>query len=215
MQRNLSKDVTHRARMFVALELPGTVRERLVDAQRHYDDLRPILRLVAPESLHVTVQFLGDVDVRRTASIKTALQETTNSVRPFRLTLSEAGTFAGRGPRVVWMGLQKDEGYESLRELHRSLEPRLALLGFEPERRPFAPHVTFARVRERADSSALQAISTLIHSVKQSNLSYGSFDVVTVSLMRSDPAPAGVRYSALARIPLPSAYAGEGGDIVH
>jgi RNA 2',3'-cyclic 3'-phosphodiesterase len=115
-------------RLFVALDLPAAVRGALHDWALSLED--PSLRLIAPESLHVTLLFLGE-------SEPVALPDP-GAAPP----LSLAGP--RRTPRFLAVSLADPSG--RLAELQRAV---FEAAGREPEARPFWPHVTVARTRER------------------------------------------------------------------
>jgi 2'-5' RNA ligase len=101
-------------------------------------------RWVPPESLHLTLRFLGGVSPDRLDALRTDLRGL--GERPFRLALDGVGTFGGRSAvRVVWVGL--GEGTEPAAELAERVEAVCQAAGLEAETRPFRGHVTLARAR--------------------------------------------------------------------
>ena len=103
----------------------------------------PKLRWVRPEGIHLTLKFLGNVEEHRVPSITDALAKATEA---FELTIQPSGVggFGGRRIRVVWVGLEGD--VERLAALATRVDEACGALGFERERRPFAAHLTLARV---------------------------------------------------------------------
>jgi 2'-5' RNA ligase len=127
-------------RLFVAVDLPEALRERLAGMSGGL----PGARWVPPDQLHLTLRFVGDVD----GAVFADLQETLAEVRqePFDLALRGAGHFPPRGaPRVVWVGF---DASEELRRLHAAVERAAQAAGLEPEGRRFHPHVTLARLKD-------------------------------------------------------------------
>src|SRR3972149_5549106 len=104
-------------RLFVAVGLPGQVREalgRLQGELRRHDLSR--LRWVRPQGVHLTLEFLGETPAGRVAAITKALAGATGGRRSFSLALRAPGAFGNRrGPRVLWLDVIGDE--EPLREL--------------------------------------------------------------------------------------------------
>jgi len=101
---------------------------------------------VTPDSLHLTLRFLGAVERDRLEALAGMLRELT--VEPFSVGLAGLGTFGrGSGVRVAWLGLAA--GAEHLRSLAAEVESRCSALGFEPEARAYNPHLTLARSRQR------------------------------------------------------------------
>ena len=126
-------------RLFVAVDLPVAIRERLLPLCYGL----PGARWVAPEQMHLTLRFVGDVD----SSVFGLVREALNEVRAasFSLQLDGVGFFPPRGkPRVVWVGIRKNE---QLVQLHNRIESTLVSIGLEPEGRKYAPHITLARLR--------------------------------------------------------------------
>lgn len=115
-------------RLFVALDLPAAVRGALHDWAASLED--PSLRLIAAESLHVTLLFLGESEPVALPAAGAAPQ--------LRVTR------ARRTPRFLAVSLDDPSG--RCAELHRAV---FAAAGREPEARPFWPHVTVARPRDR------------------------------------------------------------------
>lgn len=147
-------------RCFVGLPLPQEWQDRLAVLRDHLpapgrtpaDDRQPALadllrrlRWTHPGNWHLTLRFLGNVPAPRIPELATALAQV--AFAPFTLAVGRAGAFPARGaPRVVWLGLAR--GAKECASLAASVDAVLAPLGFAPESRPFAPHLTLARVHE-------------------------------------------------------------------
>jgi 2'-5' RNA ligase len=137
-------------RAFVGLPLPEPYQEGLDAVRRHWrDGLASKLSWTRRGNWHLTLKFLGDVEEERLEDVRTALA--TVEFQAFTLQAGGGGFFPPpkRGmlpkPRVVWAGLAK--GAAEARVLAKDVEAALQPLGFEPERRPFSPHLTLARVK--------------------------------------------------------------------
>lgn len=124
-------------RLFVAIDLPGNVREELVGLRK---DL-PGGRWVAGDQLHLTLRFIGDVEAQQQRDIDAALRHVREE--PFSLTLRQVGHF-GRPGRVLWVGMDPSP---RLLALQREVEAALVRAGVPPEERPFSPHITLARLK--------------------------------------------------------------------
>lgn len=144
-------------RCFVGLPLPQEWQDRLAVLRRELDALPPAakppdladllrrLRWTPPRNWHLTLRFLGNVPAPRIPQLTTALAEV--AFAPFTLAVGRAGAFPARGaPRVVWLGLAR--GAKECAALAGAINAALAPLGFAPEGRPFAPHLTLARLHE-------------------------------------------------------------------
>ncbi|HEX7490916.1 MAG TPA: RNA 2',3'-cyclic phosphodiesterase [Candidatus Limnocylindrales bacterium] len=101
-------------------------------------------RWVRVEGLHLTLRFLGATPDERQPALTDALREVAAAAAPFEVTLSGGGSFPNpTHPRVLWIGIAEGDG--ELIELAGRLNERLAPLGWPPEGRPLAPHLTLAR----------------------------------------------------------------------
>jgi RNA 2',3'-cyclic 3'-phosphodiesterase len=138
------------SRLFVAVPVADEIRsaireimEKVAGAsidERAYG--RP--RWVRVEGLHLTLRFLGATPDERQPALAEALVAAATGVRPFRIVLSGGGAFPDpHRPRVLWIGIP--QGAPQLADLVRRLDTNLVPLGWPPEYRPFAPHLTIAR----------------------------------------------------------------------
>ena len=130
----------------MAVGLPDLQRDRLAGYLDGCRVLLPGFRWVAADSLHLTLRFLGRVGPGPLDSLAAALRRLT--VEPFPVTVGGLGAF-GRGSsvRVVWLGVTA--GGHELSRLAAEVEGCTVAAGFEPEERPYHPHLTLARSRER------------------------------------------------------------------
>jgi 2'-5' RNA ligase len=126
-------------RLFVALDLPQSIKQSLEPLAKGLGDVR----WLAPEQQHLTLRFIGDVDSGAVHDIAEALA--TVPAEPFELTLKGLGHLPPRGePRVLWVGVDKNPALASLK---RRIDRALREVAMPPEPRKFAPHVTIARIR--------------------------------------------------------------------
>lgn len=175
-------------RLFVAVELPADVKDALTALETSI----PGTTWVKPAALHLTLRFLGDqIDPIRLTPIKTALASV--KAPSFSLALRGVGRFPpGRRPaRVLWVGM---DDQPALLSLQASVERALGAVGFEPEERPFNPHITLARLKGEG-------------SVERFVEAHGGFraEPFTVSefvLMSSVLTPQGPKYRHEAQFPL-------------
>jgi 2'-5' RNA ligase len=188
-----------RARLFVALDLPETIRDGIVAwGRRALAD--PALRPVPPESLHITLAFLGyrpEKEIDRIAEVVRA------SVGPAPLVeLRDPVPRPRRGRARLFALPALSPGTEALQA---GLEQRLVERGFyEPEKRPYWPHVTVARVRPEARGSRRPAVVADPPAELPEGLGE-AFYGVRLALYRSELKPTGARYVPLAQVELPGA----------
>ena len=187
-------------RLFVACELPSEALEALARVQA---DLRDHgagrLRWVRPEGIHLTLKFLGAVAPDLAERVIDALAKAI--VEPFTLNLrfDRLGSFGGRMRlRVLWVGLAGD--IEELSALAETVEKALKPLGFPRESRPFAPHLTLARVPDEMGVDERSRLADLIAAYTLPPLP--SMSISEVSLMQSFLLPGGARYEQRATFPV-------------
>jgi 2'-5' RNA ligase len=181
-------------RCFIAIELPEEIKRGLreLQAQLKAANQAPV-KWVEPENIHLTLKFLGNVATDRLNEIG---QATTNAVRgtsPFSLEVRELGVFPNpRRVQIVWVGLSGE--VEKLTILQQRIESGLAKLGFAPENRRFTPHLTLARLRDRATPQERERLGQL---VAETEFAARSFIVNSVKLIKSQLTREGPIYSQL------------------
>ena len=187
-------------RAFIAIELPGQIKAALSQIQENLKANRSAsVKWVNPESIHLTLKFLGNVDEAEIPAIKKALSEAVTGVAPFSLGLGEPGAFPNcQAPSVVWVGVGGE--IEPLRTLHNNIDRALTPLGFPPEKRAFSPHLTLGRVRDESLPGEKRRLGENVAAIKTGEKI--SFKVESVNLMRSILAREGAIYSCLASFAL-------------
>lgn len=186
-------------RCFVAIELPAAVKAELSALQQQFKAARmDFARWVNPESIHLTLKFLGEVPQERVPEMVKAIEEAVDGIKPFSLELNGLGVFPNaRQPRVFWVGVGGD--LERLKTLQGNADVTLGALGFEEEQREFTAHLTLARMRDDAAPDQKRAFGELVG--RTSFESRHRFTVHGVNLMRSQLKPTGAVYTALAVVP--------------
>jgi RNA 2',3'-cyclic 3'-phosphodiesterase len=181
-------------RLFTALELPTSVRNRLEELQGGV----PGARWTEPEDMHLTLRFIGEVDEDVAHDIDSVLSVL--RAAPFEIALSGIGEFGGKTPRMLWAGVSKSE---PLISLVQKIENAFQRLGLEPETRKYTPHVTLARLR---DSPRAKVLDFIAHH----NL-FGTepFKVTEFVLFSSHPSPHGHQYTPERKYPLENRTARE------
>jgi 2'-5' RNA ligase len=182
-------------RSFIAIELPeeakrglGRLRSEL-ERQEH-----AFVKWVDPEGIHLTLKFLGNIPSKQVAGVTEAMEGAIRGIPPFHLEISGLGAFPNlRQPRVLWVGI--DGELDKLSGLQRNIDSALIPLGFTKEERSFVPHLTLARIRERASPGERRTFSELVVSTIFEDKYYVGVDAI--SLMRSQLTPAGAIYTRL------------------
>ncbi len=186
--------MAERIRTFIAIELPAAVRRGLGQLQERLKRDRPPVRWVAPDKIHVTLAFLGEIPAERVAVVGDCLARAAAAAAPFEIEAAGLGVFPNANrPRVVWVGIQGE--MEALRALHARLESELAAQGFPKEGRPFSPHLTLGRVRDRAAPPEVRALGKLVGELQAPSL--GRWRVAQAAVIRSDLRPEGPLYTVL------------------
>jgi RNA 2',3'-cyclic 3'-phosphodiesterase len=188
-----------RARLFVALDLPQDVRAGLVDWQRTaLSD--PALRVVRPEALHMTLVFLGYQAEKDAKAIAKAAFDVDGAAPAVELVREPVGVPRGKRPRLIALAANS----EGTVGLQKQVEERLVESGFyEPEKRPFWPHLTVARVKPEAPKSRKPAlIMTPPHPLPEHMFRF--FRPTRLVLFKSHLRRTGAEYEALAELELPT-----------
>ena len=145
-------------RCFVAIDIDDRLRGQIDKLQREFKKRlknQVGIKWVRPELIHLTLKFLGDVEETRAEEIDQTLESVCMGHKSFELEFSTVGSF-GRPPKVLWLGIEK--AISELEKLIQDIEQAFEELGFEKEQRPFSPHLTIARVKERRPDRQLLEI---------------------------------------------------------
>lgn len=189
-------------RLFVALDIDDAIRDRLA---RFLDGVRgfsPDARWARPESLHVTLKFLGERPDEEVEKIKRALEVITAD--SFEMNFRGHGFFPGaRAPRVFWIGI---EAGPKLSSLAATVDEGLTSLDIPKEEHAFTPHLTLARGGRASGSPRRQKGDLPNRSFQQlqeklAALPAPEFGTMTVReffLYQSQLSPGGSKYTKLA-----------------
>jgi 2'-5' RNA ligase len=136
-------------RVFAALPLPpavvGSLEAALAPARRAY----PGLRWVSARGFHVTLHFFGELPEAGVAALQQVFDDPDLRVPAIAMRLGKIGQFPPRGdPRVLWVGLE--QGAEEMQSYWDLFERKIFPLGWTPDVRGFAAHVTVARAGKAA-----------------------------------------------------------------
>lgn len=175
-------------RMFVALDLPLGLRERIFSSPGFDKGKYSGISWVSPENMHLTLKFLGDVPEEKVKAISDALARIASHHRPVGVSYGGFGRF-GRGGSAgaIWLGASDRSG--KLAALAGDIEGSLEGLGFAREGRPFSPHLTVCRVREGSNLPSWEEIRPLFNDVREDVLHEG------FSLYESELTPRGPIYT--------------------
>jgi len=154
---------------------------------------RPDLRPVAVEALHVTLVFLGYLPEKEIGTAASTAFEALDGLRAPRLAVRKVRPVPSRDPRLFAVDLADED--DRATAVHQAASAALAAARlYRPEKRPFWPHITFARVK-RGERRA--------PGLDSGGLPTAPFVATDVTLYRSHLSPRGARYEALERVTLP------------
>jgi 2'-5' RNA ligase len=183
-------------RSFLAIELPKPILRKIEEVQGDLRSTRADVRWVNPEKIHLTLKFFGNIEESRIEPIFKSIEEPIRNTLPFSLEVRGVGAFPHlRNPRVIWMGLV--DGREVLVSFQKQIETQLEKIGFQPEDRPFHPHLTLGRMKSSRGKDELVG---RIERHKEEE--FGDFQVERVILFKSDLKPSGPIYTLLKEIKL-------------
>jgi 2'-5' RNA ligase len=196
-------------RCFIAIELPDELRDKLSNLQAQLKtESQTGVKWVNPYGIHLTLKFLGNVDQDRISPITRAMEKVAQRASPLTLQVEGLGVFPNpRQVQVAWVGMSGE--VDKLAQLQQGIESALAKLGFTPEKRRFTPHLTLARLRDRASPEERQRLGQLIADTRFEPAH--TFSVDAISLMRSQLTREGAIYSQIRSVelgkPLPTTTA--------
>jgi RNA 2',3'-cyclic 3'-phosphodiesterase len=186
-------------RTFIAVHFSAAVLDALAELQAGLKKMlgdRAGIKWVTSENIHLTLQFLGQVDTELLPLLASELSSAFSENEPFEVILSGSGCFPSPSrPRVIWAGITS--GGQNLCGLYEATLRATESMGFEREKRPFKPHLTLARVK---DPRKCGNVSEAIARFERHPL--GSCQIDCVDLMASELTPRGPIYTTLDSFPL-------------
>lgn len=193
--------MTATVRTFIAVPFPQAVLDGLAAVVRRLDRAVPSrsVRWTRPESVHLTLKFLGDTPTAQIPDISQALAAVARANPVLMLSVGGLGCFPNlNNPRIVWAGVEEPSG--NLLALHNAIEGALHPLGYPPEKRRFSGHLTLGRLRRGTGRSDAAQVG---EAVKKTRLDpMPGIAAAHYSLIRSKLKPSGAEYITLAEFPL-------------
>jgi 2'-5' RNA ligase len=184
-------------RTFIAIEIPDATKTAMAAVQAQLKRSGVSASWTRPESIHLTLKFLGEVPEESVSAITEALKRSAEGLGRFHLRIAGTGVFPSeKNPRVVWIGVSGE--LDKLMGIQLRVEEQMVRLGFPQEDRKFTPHLTIGRIKHipsRASwAHALESVKTV---------ALPGFEAGAISLMKSELKPAGAVYTELGRAELP------------
>lgn len=187
-------------RLFIALEVPEAVRSALerVQLRLRREVSGGGIRWARQDQLHLTLRFLGDVEVGRVPELIQGLQRACGQFAALELHAGGIGFFPSlRRPRVIWAGATDTR--ERLGALAGAIAQATLTFGAEPSETRFAGHITLGRIK---DLSSAEAAKLARAAGRETGQCYGEWVASEIALIRSQLAPSGSTYRRLAGVPL-------------
>lgn len=186
-------------RLFIAMDFSSHI---ILEVNKFQNQLRRDLsnvpiRWVAPQTMHLTLQFLGEVPQKQIPSIQEAITTSTACFSAIPIHIGSVGSFPSfTKPQVLWLGISADN---TLEKLASQLQAALRPLGFKPEKE-FMPHLTLGRLNRMANGEQQKLVSTTL--THWQSVDIGEDQLQEVVLYQSDLTQNGPIYTALFRAPL-------------
>lgn len=181
-------------RLFVAVEVPLEHKELLT--KLYTPGREGGVLWVAPDTIHITAAFLGEVEPGRLEAVNRALQKASRAVPPFVVEAGGVGCFPNaRSPKVIWIGVRA--GSEELERLTAAIARGLREEGMAVEGKRFHAHLTLGRVKD--EEVGPRTVRAKLAAWE--GLSLPPWTVSSVSLMRSTLRPVGAVYETLGVFP--------------
>jgi len=196
-------------RIFVGIDLDDGIRGKIARLIEGVSGFAPEARFVRPESLHVTLKFIGEQRPEQVEAITKKLRGI--EAQPIEIRLAGYGFFpTPKAPRVFWIGIHSGP---ELAKLAKQIDAATAEVGIPREEREFSPHLTLARAGGRSGdpkwrkSDGPNSIFGVLQKrlAAMSEMEFGRMTAVEFILFQSQFSPAGSKYTKLERFALRSA----------
>jgi len=151
-------------RTFLAFDIEEDVKGRIIEMTERLRSIDPRVRWMKHENMHVTVYFFGEVDDTRIPDLERIGRDAIEGVKPFSIRIQGISAFPNlERARVIWFGIRNEQG--QLGTLYDRIREGLRGTGIVDtiEKRPYTPHLTAGRVRERMHRKLVGIYSIQIH----------------------------------------------------
>jgi 2'-5' RNA ligase len=178
-------------RSFIAIELPEKIIDAIQKVQERMRSYGFNVRWVRPQNVHLTLKFLGDINEADAEKVGRAIFESAKGFAPLALAVKGVGTFPSiKRPRVIWIGVAGQ--LNELIGLQKTLDGKLAAIGFPAEKRAFKGHLTLGRAKGSiGPKQLLEAMAEL------AGFETEPFVADKVALFKSELKPSGAVYTKL------------------
>lgn len=181
-------------RAFIAINIEEEIKEglcQLISKLRNDEDQ---IKWVKRESFHLTLKFLGNINISQIEDIYKQLQIIASNNLPFKISLSSLGVFPNeKRPQVIWVGIE--EGSKELIKIAQEVEDALEEMDISKERKKYTPHLTIGRIKR------IKKREEFIKRIKNVNiLKSNCFTAKKLNLMKSNLTPKGAIYATVKEI---------------
>lgn len=184
-------------RTFIAIDLSPEAVDAITALQQRLKPKMPGVGWTTPQNMHLTLHFLGHIATSQVEAVQAAMAAATRPMPGFTLTVTGLGSFPNeRRPKVVWAGVggQRD----ALMQLQTRLGQHLTeAIGFEPEARPYSPHLTLGRTRKNASAQQLSQLGAVLVREQANVGQLATLEVMDICLMQSELKSGGPIYTRL------------------
>ena len=144
-------------RLFIAVPSSDYIRKKLVAVQNKLKKSVDNFRWSSPETFHLTLKFIGEVELNHVATICKVTEQIVRENRAGILSIKSLGSFGSpQNPRVIWAGFDGDT--QNLIKMADELDEAMEDFGIIPEHKKFHPHLTLGRAKRNADGMAVQKV---------------------------------------------------------
>jgi 2'-5' RNA ligase len=183
-------------RAFLAFALPGETKDEIAALLRALAPEVPGWKPAPPETIHLTLRFLGASTDAQVAAMRPALEAAARACPRGHAAIGPLGVFPERGaPRVLWLGAALPPGVLALQ---RACEAAAVAAGFGAEERAYTPHLTLGRFKDRVRRPDLPPVAL------------GRFPLDALVLFESRLRPQGALHTPLERYPLSNDLGSDG-----
>jgi len=143
-------------RTFIAIYPTQQNRKKVFDFASTLSENFDSLKTVNQENIHLTLKFLGQMDIENTSEVSKKIEECCTSANNFDIEVRGAGAFPNTTrPRTIWVAVKEETG--QLTSLQKNIDTTIATLGFKREKRLWSPHITIGRIRKPTINEPLAA----------------------------------------------------------
>lgn len=184
------RNVNSSVRAFLSIDVDDdSLISQIQSIQQKLDMTAAKMKIVESENIHFTLRFFGDTPLQRVDQIRSCLDKV--KIDPFEIEIAGVGSFPSKQrPRIIWIGVS--ENASRIIDLKKEIDSSLLEIGYQPERKPYTPHATIARVRfiknPRLVVSNLENLADEV---------IGRMIVTNVKMIKSSLTPSGPIYETL------------------